>query len=183
MRTPKRDAARLVQDELRPDRIEGTVLRGTKSSRCLKSLLVSAWQSLPCSQAAGFIRGVSAPRRSCHPSNQLGSDGCSSAESGWQRCWTASRKFAITETDGDITFVHSLSARLVVPAQAVDATPSSVLILQCFPRRSDLFGRPRSKPSQGGVPADLAERAFLAFVFNARRVRAECCVDPLKPPR
>jgi hypothetical protein len=60
-------------------------------------------------------------------------------------------------------------------------TPS-VLIQQCFSRRSDLCGCPRSKPSQGGVPADLAERAFLAFVFNLRRVRAECCVDPLKPP-
>jgi hypothetical protein len=42
------------------------------------------------------------------------------------------------------------------------------LIQRCFPRRSDLFGCPRSKPSQGGVPADLAERAFLGFVFNCK---------------
>jgi hypothetical protein len=73
--------------------------------------------------------------------------------------------------------------RLRLPAQTVDATPSSVLIQKCFPRRSGLFGCPRSKPSQCGVPADLAERAFLALVFNARRVRAECCIDLLRPPR
>jgi hypothetical protein len=40
----------------------------------------------------------------------------------------------------------------------------------------------RSKPSQGSVPADLTEPAILAFVFNTRWVRAECCVDPLRPP-
>src|SRR5713226_5008976 len=70
-----------------------------------------------------------------------------------------------------------------MPAQMVDATPSNALIRQCFPGRSDLFGCPRSKPSQGSVPADLTLASDLAFVFNASRVRLECCVDPLRPPR
>src|SRR6266850_1401964 len=69
-----------------------------------------------------------------------------------------------------------------MPAQTVDATPSNALIRQCFPGRSNLFGCPRSKPSQGSVPADLTLASGLAFVFNASRVRLECCVDPLKPP-
>src|SRR3981189_2594238 len=71
----------------------------------------------------------------------------------------------------------------MLPAQPVDATPSNALIRQCFPGRSDLFGCPRSKPSQGSVPADLTLASDLAFVFNASRVRLECCVDPLRPPR
>src|SRR6266850_2595679 len=69
-----------------------------------------------------------------------------------------------------------------MPAQPVDATPSNALIRQCFPGRSDLFGCPRSKPSQGSVPADLTLASDLAFVFDASRVRLECCVDPLRPP-
>src|SRR6266850_5894720 len=73
--------------------------------------------------------------------------------------------------------------RFPLPAQPVDATPSNALIRQCFPGRSDLFGCPRSKPSQGSVPADLTLASDLAFVFNASRVRLECCVDPLRPPR
>src|SRR6267378_636306 len=68
-------------------------------------------------------------------------------------------------------------------AQPVDATPSNALIRQCFPGRSDLFGCPLSKPSQSSVPADLTLASDLAFVFNASRVRLECCVDPLRPPR
>src|SRR5258708_27887232 len=72
--------------------------------------------------------------------------------------------------------------RLAVPAQPVDATPSNALIRQCFPGRSDPFGCTRSKPSQGSVPADLTLANDLAFVFNASRVRPECCVDPLRPP-
>src|SRR5260370_9591970 len=73
--------------------------------------------------------------------------------------------------------------RFAVPAQPVDATPSNALIRQYFPGRSDLFGRPRSKPSQGSVPADLTLASDLAFVFNSSRVRLECCVAPLRPPR
>src|SRR5438309_3307551 len=57
------------------------------------------------------------------------------------------------------------------PAQPVDATPSNALIRPCFPGRSDLFGCPRSKPSQGSVPADVTLASDLAFVFNASRVR------------
>jgi hypothetical protein len=72
--------------------------------------------------------------------------------------------------------------RQSVPAQPVDATPSNALIRQCFPGRSDLFGCPRSKPSQGSVPTDLTLASDLAFVFNTSRVRLECCVDPLRPP-
>ena len=70
-----------------------------------------------------------------------------------------------------------------MPAQTVDATPSNALIRQCFPGRSDLFGCSRSKPGQGSVPTDLTLASDLAFVFNASRVRLECCVDPLRPPR
>jgi hypothetical protein len=61
----------------------------------------------------------------------------------------------------------NLYGRLVLPAQPVDATPSNQLIRQYFPWRTDLFGCTRSKPSQGSVPADLTQRALLAFVFNA----------------
>src|SRR6266851_5605734 len=70
----------------------------------------------------------------------------------------------------------------MLPAQPVDATPSNQLIRQYFPWRTDLFGCTRSKPSQGSVPTDLTSRAILALVFSARWVRAECCVDPLRPP-
>src|SRR5712692_130577 len=45
--------------------------------------------------------------------------------------------------------------RLTLPAQPVDATPSNQLIRRYFPRRTDLSDCTRSKPSQGGVPADL----------------------------
>jgi hypothetical protein len=54
---------------------------------------------------------------------------------------------------------------------------------QCFPGRSDQFGCARSKPSQGSVPADLTLASDLTFVFNTNRVRLECCIDPLRPPR
>jgi hypothetical protein len=54
----------------------------------------------------------------------------------------------------------------VAPVQTVDATPSSELIRQCFPERSDLFGCARSNPSQGSVPADLTPASDSAFVFN-----------------
>lgn len=64
----------------------------------------------------------------------------------------------------------------------VDATPCNALIRQCFPRRSDLFGRTWSKPCQGSVPADLTLASDLAFVFKASWDRHECCVDPLRPP-
>ena len=73
-------------------------------------------------------------------------------------------------------------AWFVVPAQPVDATPSNTLIRQCFPGRGDLFGCPRSKPSQGSVPADLTLTNDLTFVFNVSRVQLECCVDLLRPP-
>jgi len=45
--------------------------------------------------------------------------------------------------------------RFALPAQPVDATPSIALIRECFPWRTNLFGRARSKPSQGSVAADL----------------------------
>ncbi len=48
------------------------------------------------------------------------------------------------------------------------------------PGRSDLFGCTRSKPSQGSVPADLTLASDLAFVFNASRVRPECCGRPIE---
>ena len=44
-----------------------------------------------------------------------------------------------------------LSAWEVVPVQAVDATPSNALIRECFPGRTHLCGRTRSKASQGSV--------------------------------
>src|SRR5690348_13897149 len=72
--------------------------------------------------------------------------------------------------------------RLRLSVQTVDATPSNTLIRQCFPGRSDLFGCPRSNPSQGSIPADLTLTNHLTFFFNVSRVRLECCVDLLKPP-
>jgi hypothetical protein len=38
-----------------------------------------------------------------------------------------------------------------VPVQTVDATPSNALIREWFPDRTHLWGRTRSKPSQGSV--------------------------------
>src|SRR5260370_1309319 len=73
--------------------------------------------------------------------------------------------------------------RFAVPAQPVDATPSNALIRQYFPGRSDPLGRTRCNPTQVSVPADLTLASDLAFVFNASRVRLECCVVPLRPPR
>ena len=61
--------------------------------------------------------------------------------------------------------------RFPLSPQPVDATPSNELIRHYFPWGTDLFGFTRSKPSQGSVPADLIQRAILAFVFK-------CCVDP-----
>jgi hypothetical protein len=52
-----------------------------------------------------------------------------------------------------------------------------------LPGRSDLFGCPSSKPSQGSVSADLILESDLALVFNASRARLECCVDLLRSPR
>jgi hypothetical protein len=49
-----------------------------------------------------------------------------------------------------------LLAWFVVWIQTVDATPSNQLIRQCFPWRTDLYGRTRSEPNQGSVPSDLA---------------------------
>jgi len=39
------------------------------------------------------------------------------------------------------------NSRIRLPAQPVDATPSSALIRQCFPGESGLFGCTRSKLS------------------------------------
>ena len=47
----------------------------------------------------------------------------------------------------------------------------------------ELLGGTASKPSQGGVSVVQTLASGLPFLFNASRVRAECCVDPLKPPR
>jgi len=99
-----------------------------------------------------------------------------------QRC-ASYRKLDQVREDALMQPVFSPSARLTLPAQAVDATPSNTLIRQGFPGRSNLFGCPRSKPSQGSVPADLTLASDLAFVFNASRVRLECCIDLLRPPR
>jgi hypothetical protein len=40
----------------------------------------------------------------------------------------------------DTPWEKEVSARLVVPAQPVDATPTNQLIRQYFPCRTDLFG-------------------------------------------
>ena len=47
------------------------------------------------------------------------------------------------------------------------------------PDQIDLCKVPRGKP---WVPEGGDTVAILAFVFNTRWVRAECCVDPLRPP-
>jgi RHS repeat-associated protein len=68
-----------------------------------------------------------------------------------------------------------------VPAQPVDATPPNTLIRQSFPGRSDPFSCTWSKPSQVSVSADLTLSSDSAYVFNAKRVGLECCVDLLRP--
>jgi hypothetical protein len=52
-----------------------------------------------------------------------------------------------------------------------------------LPRENYLFGCTRSKSNQSSVPADLTIASDFSFVFNARWVRAKCCVDPLRPRR
>src|SRR5580692_10327290 len=53
-----------------------------------------------------------------------------------------------------------------MPAQPVDATPSSALIRQCFHRENHLFGCTRSKPSQGSVPTGVALASDFSFCFQ-----------------
>jgi hypothetical protein len=74
-------------------------------------------------------------------------------------------------------------ACLVVPVRSVDATPSNAFIPRCFDGRNDRSSCPRSKPSQRSVSADRTQRSDFVFVFSGNRVRLECCVDPLRPPR
>jgi hypothetical protein len=57
---------------------------------------------------------------------------------------------------------------LALPAQTVDATPSNALIRECFPGRTHLFGRTRSKPSQGSVPADLTLASGFSLCFHCK---------------
>src|ERR1700691_5781414 len=51
--------------------------------------------------------------------------------------------------------VHPGAPRLALPAQPVDATPSSALLRHCLRGRTIMFGRTRSIPSQSSVPAGL----------------------------
>ncbi len=46
-----------------------------------------------------------------------------------------------------------------------------------------LFSCIRSKPGQSSVPANLTLASDFSLGFIANWVRAECCVDPLRPPR
>jgi len=62
----------------------------------------------------------------------------------------------------------------------VDATPSNALIRQCFPGEPICLTALGENLARGGVPTDLTQRAFLALVFNARWVLAECCIDPIE---
>src|SRR5580765_4442775 len=73
-------------------------------------------------------------------------------------------------------------AWLPLPVQTVDATPPNTLIRQCFPGRSDLFGCPRSKPSQGSVLVDLTMASDSGLCFQCKWGSPECCIDLLKPP-
>src|SRR5208282_2588221 len=64
--------------------------------------------------------------------------------------------------------------RFSLPAQTVDATPSSALIQQCFPGRADLFGSTWSKPSQGSVPTYLTLASGISLCFHCKL--GPCCV-------
>src|SRR4030095_1947767 len=76
------------------------------------------------------------------------------------------------------------SATFLVTGAGSDGRRNTIQCVEStmLPGRSDLFGCARSKPSQGSVPADLTLASDLAFVFNASRVRLECCIDLLRPP-
>src|SRR6266849_9783474 len=69
-----------------------------------------------------------------------------------------------------------------MPAQPVDATPSSALIRQCFRGRTFCLAVLGQNLARAAFPVDLTLASDLAFVFNASRVRLECCIDPLRPP-
>ncbi len=97
--------------------------------------------------------------------------------------YTDMRSLSPGKSDDRTSSYWDQLVRLALRAQRVDATPSNALIRQCFPGRRDLFGCPQSRPSQGSAPADLTLASDFAFVFNGNRVRLECCVDPLRPPR
>ena len=52
-----------------------------------------------------------------------------------------------------------------------------------LPRRTHLFGCDRAEPRQGSVSAALTLASDFTSCFSASWVLAECCVDPLRPPR
>jgi hypothetical protein len=51
-----------------------------------------------------------------------------------------------------------------------------------FPRETDLLALLAETQARIAFWLILTWWALLALVFNAMRVRAECCVDPLTPP-
>src|ERR1700693_3022108 len=82
-----------------------------------------------------------------------------------------------------LTSVRKKSTCVVNAASSTgrcNTTPCVDLAMR--PRESHLFGRTRSKRSQGGVAVGLALASVFSFCFNARWVRASYCLDPLRPP-
>ena len=58
--------------------------------------------------------------------------------------------------------------RFRLPAQPVDATPSSALIRHCLRGRTIMFGCTRSIPSQSSVPAGLTLASDSGFCFQCQ---------------
>src|SRR5208337_3679030 len=87
----------------------------------------------------------------------------------FQRAFSASR-FVLKGFDRGVNSrpTYLKSSHFSLPAQTVDATPSSALIQQCFPGRADLFGCTRSKPSQCSVPADLTLARGVSLCFHCK---------------
>jgi hypothetical protein len=75
------------------------------------------------------------------------------------------------------------SCRVSLPAQPVDATPSSPLIWQYFPSRIDLHGGIQSEAIQGFCLFDLMSANKISLLDSCNRTLSKCCIDALRPPR
>src|SRR6266478_3584231 len=73
--------------------------------------------------------------------------------------------------------------REAVPAQPVDATPSNQLIRQYFSRAPISKAVLNQNLNRAVFSFNQRSRMNLAFETPADTSSAECCVDPLRPPR
>src|SRR5580698_6207926 len=103
------------------------------------------------------------------------------------------RRHANPRCTAEVTAVHFCSPVFLtplpislclkdVPAQPVDATPSSALIRQCFRGRTTCLAVLALDLARVALLLVSPLPAILAFIFNAKWAGALCCVDRLRSP-